>query len=49
MPFYPIEMGFSPEVIEFYAKNYYQGFAISFLNFPMPNLDITYDITVAVI
>ena len=48
-PFYSIEMGFSPEVIEFYAKNYYQGFAISFLNFLMPNLDMTYDVTVAVI
>ena len=22
-PFYPIEMGFSPEIIEFYAENYY--------------------------
>ena len=37
MPFYRIEMGFSPEVIEFYAKkqknkNYYRGI-ISFLNF----------------
>ena len=22
-PFYPIEMGFSPEIIEFYEENYY--------------------------
>ena len=31
--FYPIEMGFSPEIIEFYAKNHYQVFTLSFLNF----------------
>ena len=28
-----IELGFSPEIIEFYAENCYQVFTISFLNF----------------
>ena len=32
-PFYPNEMGVSPEFIEFYTENYYQGFTVSFLNF----------------
>ena len=32
-PFYPIEVGFSPELIEFYAENHYQIFITSFLNF----------------
>ena len=32
-PFYPIKMGFSPEIIGFYAENYYEFFTISFLNF----------------
>ena len=32
-PCYPIEMGFSSEIIEFYAENYYQTFNTSFLNF----------------
>ena len=32
-PFYPIEMGFSPQLIEFCAENYYQIFIASFLNF----------------
>ena len=31
--FYPIEMGFSPEIIVFHAENYYQVFTTSFLNF----------------
>ena len=31
--FYPIEMGLSPEIIEFYVENYYQVFAISFFVF----------------
>ena len=31
--FCPIEMGFLPEIIEFYAQNYHQVFTISFLNF----------------
>ena len=30
-PFYPIEIGFSPEFIEFYAESYYQFFTISVL------------------
>ena len=33
VPFYPIEMGFSPEIIEFYEENYYWIFNTSFLNF----------------
>ena len=42
-------MGFTPEIIEFYAENYYQIFTTFFLNFcPMPNLDIIYDVTIAV-
>ena len=33
-PFYPIEMGFSPEkIIEFYVENYNQIFNTSFLYF----------------
>ena len=32
-PFHRIEMGFSSEIIEFYAENYYQTFNTSFLNF----------------
>ena len=32
-PFYPIEMGVSPEIIVFYTENYYQVFTTSFLNF----------------
>ena len=32
-PFYPIEMWFSPEIIELYAENHYRIFNISFLNF----------------
>ena len=48
-PFYPIAIGFSPETIEFYTENYYQIFTISFLNFFLiPNLDIIYDVTIAV-
>ena len=31
-PFYPVDMGFSPEIIEFYVENYYRVFTISFLN-----------------
>ena len=31
--FYLIEKGFLPEIIEFYAGNYYQVFIISFPNF----------------
>ena len=47
--FYPIEIGFSPEIIEFYAENYYQIFTIPFLNFFLiSNLDIIYDVTIAV-
>ena len=42
-------MGFSPEIIEFYTENYYQVFTVSFLNFLfIPNLDIIYDVTIAV-
>ena len=38
-------MGFSPEIIEFYAKTYDRIFATFFLNFfRMPNLDIIYDV-----
>ena len=45
----PIEKGFSPEIIEFYAENYYQIFTIFFLNFFLiSNLDIIYDVTIAV-
>ena len=32
-PFYPIKMGFSPEIIKFYAENYDPIFNTSFLNF----------------
>ena len=32
-PIYLIEMRFSPEIIDFYVKNYYQIFNTSFLNF----------------
>ena len=32
-PFYLIKMGFSPEIIEFYAENWYKIFTTSFLNF----------------
>ena len=32
-PFYPIEMGFSPEIIEFYTENKFKIFTIFFLNF----------------
>ena len=32
-PFYPIEMAFSLEIIEFYVENYYSIFNTSFLNF----------------
>ena len=32
-PFYPIEVGFSPDLIEFYAENYYLIFITHFLNF----------------
>ena len=32
-PFYPIKMGFLPEIIEFYVENYNQIFHTSFLNF----------------
>ena len=32
-PFHPIDMGLSPDIIEFFAENYYQVFIISFLNF----------------
>ena len=43
-------MGFSPEIIEFYTENYYHIFtSTSFLNFClMSNLDIVYDVTIAV-
>ena len=48
-PFHPIEMRFSPEIIEFYSKNYYQAFTIwSKIFFLIPNLDIIYDVTIAV-
>ena len=48
-PFYPIEIGFSPAIMEFYAENYYQTFTIFFLNFLlMPNFDITCHVTIAV-
>ena len=44
-----IDIGFSPEIIEFYAESYYQIFTIAFLNFfLMRNLDIIYDVTMAV-
>ena len=43
-------MVFSPEIIEFYAKNYDRIFGTFFLNFFfwMPNLDIIYDVMKAV-
>ena len=42
-------MGFSAEIIEFYAENLYQVFTLSFLNFfLMANLDIICDVTIAV-
>ena len=48
-PFYPIEMGFSPEIIEFSAENCYQIFNTSFLNFLSDaKSGHIYDVTIAV-
>ena len=33
MAFYPIKMGFSPDIIEFHAEKYYPIFTISFRNY----------------
>ena len=46
-PFYPIEIGFLPGIIEFYAENYYCFFFPEFF-FRMRNLDTVYDATMAV-
>ena len=49
MPFYLIETGFSPEIMKFYEENWYYFFTTSLPNFfPMPNLDIIYDVKIAV-
>ena len=46
-PFYPIEVRFSPEIIEFYAE-LLSIFLLFFPNsFLIPNLDIIYDVTIA--
>ena len=45
-PFYPIEMRFLLEIIEFYTENLCKIFTISFLNFCSDaKLDIIYDVT----
>ena len=49
--FYPIEMGFSPEIIIFYTEkkiNIKFLRVLSWIFILMPNLDMIYDVTIAV-